>query len=55
LYADGTVLELVRLDRSDERKGALTNEELDRWIETFPVESPHSAYLQAAGQKAGGC
>jgi hypothetical protein len=38
LYANGTLLELVRLDRSDEGRKPLTDEELERWVETFPVQ-----------------
>ncbi len=37
LYANGTLLELVRLDRSDEGRETLTDEELERWVAGFPV------------------
>ena len=39
LYADGTLFELVRLDRRAERRGLLTNEQLERWVASFPVQS----------------
>ncbi len=37
LHPNGTLLELVRLDRSDEGRKPIADEELDRWVETFPV------------------
>ena len=34
---DGTLLEMVRLNNHDEGPAELTGEELDRWVESFPV------------------
>ena len=38
LCPDGSLLEVVRLDRSAEGRGALADEELDRWVEARPVD-----------------
>jgi hypothetical protein len=38
LCPDGTLLEMVRLDRSVEGRGELADAELDRWVAGFPVQ-----------------
>ena len=38
LCPNGTLLEVVRLDRSRPGRHELTDEELERWIETFPID-----------------
>jgi hypothetical protein len=40
LCLDGTVLEVVRLDRSRPGRERLTEDALDRFAESFPVRSP---------------
>jgi hypothetical protein len=37
LYSDGSLLELVRFKKHKEGPDELTAEELDKWVETFPV------------------
>ena len=37
LCPDGTLMEVVRLDQSRPGREELTDEELERWIETFPI------------------
>ncbi len=39
LWSNGTVFEMVWLNRHDDRPGEPTAEELDRWVATFPVEA----------------
>jgi hypothetical protein len=39
LCPDGTLLEVVRLDRSRPGRERLTEEALDRFVESFPVRS----------------
>jgi len=38
LWPDGTVLEMVRLGERGEGQEELTDEELDRWVASFPIE-----------------
>jgi hypothetical protein len=38
LYKDGTMLELVRMPKHNEGPDDLTAEELDQWVEAFPVQ-----------------
>ena len=37
LCADGTILEVVRIMKHNNVRGDLTAEQLDQWVETFPV------------------
>ena len=37
LCKDGSLLELVRFERHNDRPDDLTDEELDDWVEMFPV------------------
>jgi hypothetical protein len=39
LWPNGTVFEMVWLNRHHDRPGEPTAEELDRWVESFPVEA----------------
>lgn len=43
---DRTLMEVVRLDQSRPVREDLTDEELDRWIETFKVNSIDRATLR---------
>jgi hypothetical protein len=36
--SDGTLLELVEFNEHNEESDELTDEELDRWVESFPVQ-----------------
>ncbi len=38
LWADGTLLEMVQFNKYNERPDELTDEELDRWVESFPIQ-----------------
>jgi ribosome-binding factor A len=38
LCHDGTLMEVVRLDQSRPGREELTDEELERWIETIPID-----------------
>ena len=38
LCPDGTVVEFVELDGSNDGPGSVTAEELDRWVDRFPIE-----------------
>jgi hypothetical protein len=38
LCEDGTLLEVVDLSGSREGSGRLTDDELDRWVDSFPVQ-----------------
>ena len=38
LWPDGTLFELVEFNRHNDGPDELTDEELDRWVETFPVQ-----------------
>ena len=37
LCPDGTLMQVVHLDQSRPGREELTDEELERWIETFPI------------------
>jgi hypothetical protein len=37
LWPDGTLFEMVRLNWSNEGSDKVTDEELDRWVEGFPI------------------
>lgn len=37
LCSDGTLLEVVRFNKRNKGPDELTNEELDKWVESFPV------------------
>jgi hypothetical protein len=39
LWPNGTVFEMVWLNKRDDRAGEPTAEELDKWVATFPVEA----------------
>jgi hypothetical protein len=38
LWPNGTLFEMVQFNKHNDRPGELTTEELDRWVESFPVE-----------------
>jgi hypothetical protein len=38
LCSDGTLLELVEFNEHNDRSDELTDEELDGWVESFPVQ-----------------
>jgi hypothetical protein len=38
LCSDGTLLELVEFSKHNEGPDVLPHEDLDRWVETFPVD-----------------
>ncbi len=38
LYSDGTLLEMVQINKHNEGPDELTDEELDRWVESFPIQ-----------------
>jgi hypothetical protein len=40
LCSGGSVMELVEFQKHNEGPDELTNEELDRWVETFPIQRP---------------
>jgi hypothetical protein len=37
LWPNGTLFEMVHLNRSNDGPDKVTNEELDRWVEGFPI------------------
>jgi hypothetical protein len=37
LWPNGTLFEIVRLKGSKHDRGRMSNEELDRWVESFPT------------------
>jgi len=37
LCSDGTLLEVIRLDRRQHRDHEPTDEEIERWADTFPI------------------
>lgn len=37
IWPNGTLFEMVRLNGSKEGRGRLSDEELDRWVESFPI------------------
>ena len=39
LWPDGTLFEMVRLDHSGEGHAELSDEALDRFVESFPVQN----------------
>ena len=44
LAADGTVMELVKFQNHDEGPDELTNEEMNRWVDSFPIEVTPDGY-----------
>ena len=40
LAPDGSVMELVELFGSNQGPDSITDEELDRWVASFPIEVP---------------
>ena len=38
LCPDGTVVEFVELDGSNDGPGSVSAEELDRWVNSFPIQ-----------------
>ena len=38
LWSDGTLFEMVEFNRHNEGPDELTDEELDKWLESFPVD-----------------
>ena len=38
LCPDGTLMQVIHLDQSRPGRDELTDEELQRWIETFPID-----------------
>ena len=38
LWTDGTLFEMVQFNKHNEEPDELTDEELDRWVESFPVQ-----------------
>jgi hypothetical protein len=38
LWPDGTVFEMIEFNKHNEGPDELTDEELDRWLESFPVD-----------------
>jgi hypothetical protein len=43
LCPDGTLMEVVRLDQSRPGRHELTDDEVERWIETFPIDRMHQS------------
>ena len=38
IWPNGTLFEMVRLNGNRAGLGALSDEELDRWVDSFPIE-----------------
>ena len=38
LWTDGTLFEMVQFNKHNEEPDELTDEELDRWVESFPIQ-----------------
>jgi hypothetical protein len=44
LADDGTVMELVKFQNHDEGPDELTNEEMNRWVDSLPIEVTPDGY-----------